>query len=178
MDEKEALLSQLKSVHIPEVSIIPAMGWWVLAAFLIALALLVHWLRNRYLSRLWQREAKQELSRIREQSLQQSMSTTLSDTSRLARQILLAVKPREAVASLHGNDWLMALDDICERPLFAKGFGKLLETGPYQRDPQVNPADLSALLDAMDELIRSSGKGFKRSSSTLHASVKEARHVE
>lgn len=171
MDEKEALLSQLKSVHLPEVSAVPAIGWWVLIAMLIVSVFLIRWLRKRYLSRQWQREADQELHRIREHSLKQPVSVTLSDTSRLARRVLLVVKPREAVASLHGNDWLEALDDVCERPLFANGFGKLLELGQYQRDPQVNPADLDALLDAMAELIHSAGKEFKRSSSPLDDSV-------
>lgn len=174
MDEKEALLSQLKGVHLPEVSAVPAIGWWVMIALLIVSAVLARWLRNRYLSRQWRREAAQELRRIREHSLTQSVSVTLSDTSRLARRILLAVKPREAVASLHGNDWLEALDDVCERPLFANGFGKLLELGQYQRDPQVTPADLDALLDAMAELIRSSGKGLKRAPSSLNDSVRGA----
>jgi hypothetical protein len=172
VDEKEALLSQLKSVHLPEVSAVPAIGWWVLTALLITLALLARWLRNRYLSRQWQREATQELSRIREQSLEQSVSTTLSDTSRLARRILLVVKPREDVASLHGNDWLVALDEVCQRPLFANGFGRLLESGQYQRDPRVNPTDMDALLDAVEELIRSSGRGLKRPSSPIDGSSK------
>ncbi|MFT4727154.1 MAG: hypothetical protein ACI9UN_001649 [Granulosicoccus sp.] len=167
MDEKAALLSQLKSVHLPEVSAVPAIGWWVLCALLIASVFFARWLRIRYLSRQWQREATQELSRIREQSLTQSVSATLSDTSRLARRILLAVKPRETVANLHGNDWLLALDEVCERPLFANGFGKLLESGQYQRDPQVNPADIDALLDAMEELIRSAARGFKQPSPSI-----------
>jgi hypothetical protein len=169
VDEKAALLSQLKSVHLPEISAVPAIGWWVFTALLIASVFFARWLRNRYLSRQWQREAIQELSRIRELSLTQSVSVTLSDTSRLARRILLAIKPRETVASLHGKEWLLVLDDVCERPLFASGFGKLLESGQYQRDPQVNLADLDALLDAMEELIRSAGRGFKQPSPSIVA---------
>jgi len=174
VDEKEALLSQLKSVHLPQVSSVPAIGWWVLSALLIAIACLALWFKKRYASRRWHREASIELSRIRQQMPQQPASVTLSDTSRLARRILLVVKPREAVAGLHGNDWLVALDEICERPLFAQGFGKLLELQQYQRDPQVSPADLESLLDSMAELIRSSGKGFKRQPSSLNRSGKGA----
>lgn len=170
MNEKEALLSQLKSVHLPEVSAVPAIGWWVLIVLLIASVFLVRWLRKRYLSRQWQREAAQELSRIRELSLKQSVSTTLSDTSRLARRILLAVRARESVASVHGSDWLVVLDEVCERPLFANGFGKLLESAQYQRDPQVNPADVDALLDAVEELIRSSRKRLRQSSPSTDGS--------
>lgn len=172
MDEKEALLSQLKSVHLPEVSLVPAFAWWVLVALVITLAIIAVWFRRRYLSRLWQREAAGELSRIREQSQRREVSATLADMSRLARRILLRVKPRETVASLHGNDWLVALDELCERPLFANGFGSLLESGQYQRDPKVKPADMDSLFDAMEELIRSSGKVFKQTTASGVASRK------
>ena len=172
MEEKEALLSQLKGVHLPQVSALPAMGWWILSILLIVLVIVAVWFRRRYKSLQWQREAKQTLSRIREQSTTRPVSATLADSSRLARQVLLAVKPREAVANLHGNDWLLALDDVCQRPLFASGFGQLLESTQYQRDPQINPADLDALLDAMEELIRSSGKVVRPSSSSIDASGK------
>lgn len=161
MDEKEALLSQLKSVHLPEVSAVPAIGWWVLLAVIIVLAVAsLLWVR-RYRSRLWQREALQEVSRLRSVLAEQAVGTTLADTSRLARKILLLTKPREQVASLHGNEWLEALDGICDRPLFADGFGKLLVSYQYQKEPKVNPSDLDALLDSMDELIHSAVRYVK-----------------
>lgn len=155
MDEKEALLSQLKPVHLPEVSAVPAVGWWILFGFLvIAIVLSLLWLR-RYRSQQWRREARYEIARIRNAAPEQAAVTTLADTSRLARKLLLVSKPRDQVASLNGADWLQALDEICDRPLFAEGFGKLLLSNQYQRDPKVNPSDIDALLDAMDELIHS-----------------------
>ena len=161
MDEKEALLSQLKSVHLPEVSAVPAIGWWILLAVIITSVVAgLLWIR-RYRSRLWQREAVQEMVRIRSVVTEQAVGTTLADTSRLARKILLLTKPREQVASLHGVEWLQALDGICDRPLFADGFGKLLVSYQYQKDPKVNPSDLDALLDSMDELIHSAARYVK-----------------
>ncbi len=161
MDEKEALISQLKSVQLPEVSGFPAMGWWVLLAVLVLIALLVWFASERHRAMRWQREAKQEIARIRAAVPSQSVSSTLADTSRLARRVLLLSKPREQVASLHGDQWLHALDGICDRPLFAEGFGKLLQSYQYQRDPKVSTADLNSLMDAMDELIRSAARHIK-----------------
>jgi len=161
VNEKEALLNQLRSVHVPEVSGVPATGWWVLLIALIVLAALCwFWLKRRQ-ARLWQREANNELVRIRESIEQQAASITLSDTSKLARRVLLKTQGRQAVASLHGTEWLQALDDVAGRPLFADGFGRLLESSQYQRDPHVNPSDLHSLMDAMDELIRSSAQSIK-----------------
>ncbi len=161
MNEKEALLNQLRSVHVPEVSGVPAMGWWILLLALIVLAAVWRLWRKRRQARLWQREANGELARIRESIEQHPASITLSDTSKLARRVLLKTKGRQAVASLHGAEWLKALDDVAGRSLFADGFGSLLESSQYQRDPHVNPSDLHSLMDAMDELIRSSARSFK-----------------
>lgn len=161
MDEKEALLNQLKSVHLPEVSAVPAIGWWILLAVMVASLLAgLLWMR-RYRAKLWQREAVQEMVRIRSVLAEQTVGTTLADTSRLARKILLLTKPREQVAALHGIEWLQALDSICDRPLFAEGFGKLLVSYQYQKEPKVNPSDLNALLDSMDELIHSAARYVK-----------------
>lgn len=155
--QKQALLDQLQGVHTPQVSWVPAIGWWLLAVVLVVLLYgAFRWLRF-YRARRWQREAKAELARLRSQLLQQPAAQTLSDTSRLARRVLLASHLREDVAALQGQAWLDALDTVCKRPLFATGFGRLLEAGPYQRDPQVTHQDLASLLDAMDVLIRSAG---------------------
>lgn len=156
MNDQDAqlLLSQLETVHLPQVSHFPAPGWWVLLVVggVIAFSL-YHW-RKRFKAQQWRREARAELHRLREQIERQPVADTLAETSRLARRILMAIKGRESVASLHGKPWLEALDSVCEQPVFANGFGQLLETGPYQRDPQVSERDLEALLDAMESLIR------------------------
>jgi len=159
VDEKAELLSQLRTVHLPDVSRWPAFGWWVLLVAIIVISLLIWWLRERHKNNLWHREAKQEVQRIRAQLDTQSISTTLGDTSRLARRLLLVARPRKDVASLHGKDWLAALDEICDRPLFVTGFGQLLESAQYQANPDINTADLNSLLDAIDELLDSTRRG-------------------
>ena len=155
MNETEELLSQLRGVQAPEASAIPAYGWWILAALLIILSYLGYRIYKHYASRQWQREARAELLRLRTQVHDTPVAQTLADTSRLARRVLLVAQPREKIASLHGEVWLEMLDQVCRKPLFTTGFGRLLEAGPYQREPTVSSADLNALFEAMDDLISS-----------------------
>lgn len=156
--EQQALLAQLRDVQLPAVSAWPAPGWWLLAALcVLLLVLFLLWLR-RYRSRLWQREALSELQRIRSESQAQTTARSLSDCSRLCRRILLSVQGREQVAGLQGQAWLVALDRVTGRSLFAGGFGRLLEAGPYQREPEVAQHDLESLFDAIDELIQAAGR--------------------
>ena len=152
--DTQSLLEQLQGVHLPAVSAVPAAGWWIVLFLLILLGVAGLFLKKRRRESYWRRQAQAELHVLRAQLQDKSVSQTLAGTSRLARKILLVVHDRETVASLHGKPWLEALDAVCARPLFVEGFGQLLETGPYQREPQVNPQDLDALLDAMDELIK------------------------
>ncbi len=158
MDETEALLSQLRAVQAPDVSAIPAYGWWILATLLIVILYLVYRSYKNYASRQWQREAHTELLRLRSQVNDTPVAQTLADTSRLARRVLLAARPRTEIASLHGEAWLEMLDQVCHKPLFSTGFGRLLEAGPYQREPTVSSTDLNALFEAMDDLIASAHK--------------------
>lgn len=160
--EIAALISQLKTVQAPGVSAIPALGWWLALFALCLLLFMVYWLFKRYRKRQWLRDAKAELMQLREQLERRPVNKTLADTSRLARQLLLVAKPRQDVANLHGQAWLQALDDVCTQPLFVTGFGQLLDSGPYQRDPQVNASDLGSLLDAMEELIKGTARNARQ----------------
>lgn len=156
--DSQALLDQLKGVQAPDISPWPAFGWWVLLLLLVLLALVARHGYRRYQARRWQREAVAELQRIRRQSPEQPVNQTLSECSRLARQVLLSVLGRKQVARLQGRAWLEALDSVTGQPLFGSGFGKLLEAGPYQRAPQVGQHDLDSLFDAIEELIRAAGR--------------------
>lgn len=160
--EIAALISQLKTVQAPGVSAVPAMGWWLALLALCLLLSVAYWLFKRYRKRQWLRDAKTEITQLREQLERQPANKTLAGASRLARQLLLVAKPRQDVANLHGQAWLQALDDICTQPLFVKGAGRLLASSPYQRDPQVDATDLESLLDAMDELIKGAARNAQQ----------------
>ncbi|ASJ75514.1 DUF4381 domain-containing protein [Granulosicoccus antarcticus] len=157
-EDRQALLDQLHDVQLPELSAWPAAGWWLLLLSLILLVIVAMLSWRRYQARSWQREAFTELQRLRDQVVSQPTNSTLADCSRLARRVLLAVRSRSDVANLQGKAWLEELDSVCQQPLFAQGFGRLLEAGPYQRDPQISQNDLESLFDALEELVRSAAR--------------------
>lgn len=158
MNEKEALLNQLRDVELPEVSAVPALGWWLLLLFFILAAVAALFFYRQWRVRLWQRQAKMQLQNIRDQLGNEAGSSLLSRCSQLAKKVVLAVDHREQVASLHGEQWLAKLDEICDRPEFTQGIGRLLLDQPYQRQPVLSEQDLSALFDSMQVLIHSAGK--------------------
>jgi len=143
MNDKEALLKQLRDVELPEVSAMPAPGWWLLMLLLVLMAF----------TRLWQRQAQAELQNIRSQRGDESNSALLSRCSQLARKVVLAADHREQVAALHGEQWLAKLDDICGRPEFTQGIGRLLLDQPYQKQPVLAEQDVNALFESIEVLI-------------------------
>ena len=153
MNSSEALLSQLRGIQAPEVSGVPAPGWWLLAMIALLIVVALVFAARQYKRRAWRREARAELERIRSQVGRVKSSESLSGVSRLVRRVALVVRPREDVASLQGDAWLAALDDIGGNSLFSNGFGQLLDQGPYQPDPQIDEQDLEALMDVVAKLI-------------------------
>lgn len=165
MNDPQELLLQLRDIHTPQVSAVPALAWWILLAACLLIAWIGYALYKRYLRYGWKREAKAELSRLRAQAGTVPVAQTLSGTSKLIRRVVLAVRPRHNVAALEGQAWLAELDDICGKSVFSDGFGKLLEYGPYQRQPEIGKHDLNALMDVVGSLIDSAGREFSRGAS-------------
>lgn len=162
MNDKEALLNQLRDVEVPTVSNMPALGWWLLLLLLLMLALGIFLMLRRRKKSLWKRQAEDQLQGIRDSVGREPSVNILSRCSILARQVVLSVDQRESVAALHGDDWLAKLDDICARPEFSQGIGQLLLDQPYRKQPMVAKQDLDALLDSMQVLIKSASS-YRRS---------------
>lgn len=153
MNDTEALLSQLRDIQAPEVSIVPALGWWIMLILLVVSMVLLWQMYKRYKSLSWQREARQELAGLRKKASQREISHTLADLSTLVRRVALATRPRAQVASLQGQVWLHELDDICGKPLFSTGYGRLLDQAPYKPETHLDAKDLDAVFDVVEELI-------------------------
>ncbi len=158
MNDTEDLLSQLRDLQLPPTSALPAPGWWLLAMGVVLLCMLALFVRRRFQRYGWQREARHELKVIRAQVGAVPTGQSLSALSKLVRRVALVARPRQSIASVHGEAWLSQLDDICGREVFKNSFGKLLENGPYQKDPVVRDEDLHALMDHVDELISAAAK--------------------
>lgn len=75
------------------------------------------------------------------------LAATGNDAARIAtllRRTALAAFPREAVAGLHGTDWLAFLDKTFSGSGFSDGPGQILLTAPYrQSETNANVTDLA-----------------------------------
>jgi len=163
MNDKEALLDQLRDVALPTASGMPAPGWWLLFLLLLMILVAVYLVLKRRKNTLWKRQAEDRLQDIRNSVGREPSVVILSRCSTLARQVVLSVDQRESVAALHGDAWLAKLDEICTRPEFSQGIGQLLLDQPYQKQPSVAKQDLDALLESMQVLIESAS-GYRGAS--------------
>lgn len=161
MNETQALLDQLRGIQTPEVSSVPAVGWWLIGLLALLVLYVAWYLIKRHKSRGWQREALRSLQTLRQGAASDPVAESLASASRLVRRVSMVNKPRMDIASLHGDAWLQELDAICGQPLFSEGFGRLLEHGPYQRAPRLSADDLYGLYDAIEELIHASGRRMR-----------------
>jgi len=116
VSQSEELLSQLRALQPPDVSRMPAPGWW-LVLLVFSVCLCIAWyLYRRYQRGGWHRQAMAELNRLRAQVPTESTPRVLATASRLVRRVALVARPRAEVASLQGKEWLDELDaDVVER---------------------------------------------------------------
>ena len=144
----------LRDLHLPD-----PIGWWPLAPgwwLVIALAVAgLGWL----LLRAWRkrqfhaprRYAIREFAAIEAEYLAGCDAVTLgTQISELLRRSMLAYAPRDEVAGLTGEDWLVWLDRDLPVPYFHTEGGKSLLQLPY-RDPNgdFEDIDINALLAAV-----------------------------
>lgn len=129
-------LDQLRDIHLPE-SVNgwpPAIGWWVLAAVLLALTV-YFWKRykNNKKRRVIVSHAMQSLKEL-EADAELNPQEWLQALSALLRRIVINIHGRQATAGLVGNQWLSFLDQNSKKQEFSNGIGSLLATQPYQEE--------------------------------------------
>jgi len=144
----------LRDLHLPEpVGWWPlAPGWWgVIVIASVALAYILWRLYLRWRANGPRRYAMRELARIETEYLVHRNPVTLGkQVSELLRRGMLAYAPREEIAGLTGEQWLVWLDQGMPLPYFHTEGGKSLLSLPY-RDPEgdFSDIDISALLAAV-----------------------------
>ncbi len=144
----------LRDLHLPD-----PVGWWPLAPgwwILIALTLLgIGWMLLRAYRR-WQFNAPRRYA-IRTLAAVEAEYLSHRDIVRLGQQVsellrrgMLAYAPRDEVAGLTGENWLMWLDCGLPVPYFHTDGGKSLLELPY-RNPEgdCSDVDVNALLAAV-----------------------------
>jgi hypothetical protein len=113
----------------PQVSLWPA-TWPARIAIIVLLAAAIvgtwQFLRHRRVNR-YRREALAELTPIARMAPQQ----IAAQLSLLIRRTALAAFPREQIAPLAGESWLVFLDRSLDSAEFSTGAGRLLASAPY-----------------------------------------------
>lgn len=158
MNDTDALLAELHPLEVPEVSSMPAMGWWLVSLAVFAALLILWFMTQRYRQRRWLRDAAKELDAISRQSTDADAREFLSALSRLLRRVLIKRESRAAIASLQGDEWLIRLDALLGDNVFCSELGLLLSEGPYRRSTVMTMEDRQALIDASATVIRRAGK--------------------
>lgn len=131
---------ELRDIHVPPAPPWwpPAPGWWLLAALVLAAALFLGW-------RLWRRQRRRRALR---QLFDATVAAAATPDERLAAVSALlrrAARARDPhAATLHGDDWLRALDAGAKVPLFAGTEGRLLVEAAWRGG--VDAAAVDALL--------------------------------
>jgi hypothetical protein len=130
------LVSQLRDIqgldNIPWWPL--ASGWWLLAALVIALiVMLVSLIRNllRFPAGSWRRHAWKQLRDLKQRSGRVPVQELASDLSELLRRIAIARLGREQAAGLSGERWLAWLQQHDPAGFEWTQRGKPLLTLPY-----------------------------------------------
>ena len=145
----------LHDIHLPEaVSWWPlAIGWWLLLLIIIMSVAGILWWRRRQRLRRWRTEALTVLRSI-EQTYQQHNDDArlVNELSVWLRRVSISVFPRQQMAAVTGQRWLVTLDSVFTNPKTAPAWrfdsklGGSLIALPYQRGGTQLDIDTNALL--------------------------------
>jgi len=144
----------LRDLHLPDaIGWWPlAPGWWVVLAIAVAVFVYLAWrVYKRWQFHAPRRYALRELARFEAEYLEHRNPVVLGkQLSELLRRGMLAYAPREEVAGLTGEAWLVWLDEGMPLPYFHTEGGKSLLNLPY-RDPEgeFSEIDINALISAV-----------------------------
>lgn len=128
-------LAQLRDIHLPE----PISAWllapgWYLLALLLLLTLggLAVWY-YRYCIRTRVKKLALRRVHVLQQQYQETkqVKALIAELSTLLRRVALAYFPREDIAGLYGEQWLLFLQESGQNCAFT-GAGAALITAPYQ----------------------------------------------
>lgn len=145
-------LAQLQDIHLPAAVGFwpPAIGWWILLILIIAIISTVIFLLNRKRSRnAYRTLALTEIKTINHNLSDSQHAEYLQAISILLRRTALSGFGSLFNASLKGEAWLEWLDAQCTKTNggFAKGTGRALLIGPYQKNPEFDRPALQKLVE-------------------------------
>ena len=143
----------LREIHLPDPIQWwpPAIGWWVLLALTLLIAAgLVY--RSRRKPRVNPATlALRALAKL-EADTAMPVQEKLQALSILMKRVALTLHPREAVAGLAGENWLLWLDAATGDNRFSQGPGRWLAEAPYR--PAPDAIVLAELLELCRDWVR------------------------
>lgn len=152
---EQNLINQLRDIHYPD-----PISWWPLAPgwyFLFLLLALIGFLAGTWVYR--QRiKRKKRLHILQQLQALQTLTCTepltphiTQQLSILLKQVVLLLYPRQEVAGLSGEAWLLFLDQQINTTDFSQGLGRLLITSPYERHA---PKEIKALITLVETWVK------------------------
>ncbi|MDR0779220.1 MAG: DUF4381 domain-containing protein [Pseudomonadales bacterium] len=171
--EAQDPLKDLADIHLPDpVSLWPlALGWWVLAAFALALLVYaglryaIHW-RGQQRLKAALRELDGAYHRYQQTARSQGLGGNaaglefLHGCNAVLKRVALLHHPAPVVARLHGEAWLGFLDSRGNTHDFSTGSGRILGDGGYR--PTFN-GDAAALHTLCARWVRHAYRSTDRS---------------
>lgn len=145
---------ELRDIHLPDASLWwpPAPGWWIAAALLLVLGLLIPWFIRRLRYKPVKRLSLGELETIRNGfNSGLDKHDVIKDTAALLRRTLIAYRGREGFAASTGNTWTTQLQELAADEKFSQAQLQLLGHHRYQRD---SDCDIDELLQACERWMR------------------------
>ena len=126
-----------------------AIGWWLVIIIVFLTAVFLGYkLYKRWLNNHARRIALRELKIIKDNfRLTNDAVVLLQELSTLLRRAILAYSPRNKMAGLVGEQWLIFLDQGLDEKFFSQGIGKQLTSVPYRNKDAFELKDMSALLN-------------------------------
>ena len=151
-------LDQLKDIHTPDAIGLwpPAVGWYLIVAFLIAALVLV----GVMLWRRWQQNAYRRVALRECDDIGQEIAAGLDyrtaaiRIATLLKRTALSVFPRAEVAPLSGDAWILFLESKASEARFSVASSQLLIEASFRENPPDNQSDLAQLLDEARRWIR------------------------
>ena len=159
--QQQALLEQLKDVAQPANPgwWPPVPGWWLLLFCILLLGFMLYRFIKAHSERKsrdsWRRSALAEHQRLLESVEDvEDRAQSVAELSMLMRRVALAVEPRQRIAPLTDEQWLLKLDAIGRTTEYSNGVGTILYRHQYQRAPQLDDDTMINLFNLTAETIK------------------------
>ncbi len=142
-------LAELRNIHLPDpVSGFPsAPGWWLLVILIcVGVFFLLRWLVRYWRNNRYRRVGISQLNEIfKHFEFDEDQKQYLASFSELLKQLALTIYPRDAVASLTGEEWVAFLDRSADSKAFSMGAGQVLMYSTYEREANFDVQELHKL---------------------------------